>query len=724
VREPLLHGRYRLLTQLGTGGFGAVHRAEDTQDHSRVVAIKQINLAGLTPQQVIEATDGFNREVSLLSTLSHPHLPHVYEHFTDPDHWYLVMDYIEGETLETYLEHNYTHQGNLVQMPLDEVLDIAMQLCSVLDYLHTREPVIIFRDVKPANIMRTATGKLYLIDFGIARHYKPGKLKDTLPFGSPGYAAPEQYGKAQTTPRSDIYSLGALLHMLLSGTDPSEHPFSFAPLRLYGESVTILVELVERMVMLDAAQRPASVHEVQVGLQHALDLQIRGRILPMMTTPPPPPPVPQGQTITTGSGLGQLQQVIVQRRQLQKQRQQYWSGTNRASRRKFVVGSLATLGALAVGVGGLSLVSNLPYHGPGSGPPVYTSMRNDEIFLSTSQLNSSATDGTPIQAVSWQSDEIGATFADDRHICVQPVDVTLDALPSQALLTMYKTPASITAMQGQPVIGNYLAFACGDTVYLWSNYWENTQSIHPLETRIPASERIPIRTLAWSSNGQYIAFPFARGVQVWNVDTKEHVSDLLLDEQKGEHGSSIRSLSWSPNNPYLSAACGDNSIVTWSVVGTVYRSSTLRANIIAWSPDGNWIATCGQDSTFITVTSGFAGLNIQQGTTVYQTQYTGHTAPPTALSWSPDSRYLVSGSASKEHNLHVWSPLPIDSTTGRPAQNSTTLNQSSANIAGHAFFTQVDNGKSVASVAWSLDTNELLVGTNRPLVIQLATDLL
>src|SRR5205823_7485733 len=114
---------------------------------------------------------------------------------------------------------------------LSEVLNIGIQLCTVLHYLHSQQPAIVFRDLKPANIMRTSTGQLYLIDFGIARYFKPGQAKDTVALGSPGYAAPEQYGKAQTTPRADIYSLGAVLHQLLTTRDPSEAPFRFIALR-------------------------------------------------------------------------------------------------------------------------------------------------------------------------------------------------------------------------------------------------------------------------------------------------------------------------------------------------------------------------------------------------------------------------------------------------------------------------------------------------------------
>src|SRR5205085_2594150 len=122
--------------------------------------------------------------------------------------------------------------------PVEMVLEIGIQLCTVLDYLHTHQPPIIFRDLKPANIMRTADNHVYLIDFGIARHFKPGKAKDTIPLGSKGYAAPEQYGKAQSTPQSDIYGLGATLHQLLMGDDPSLTPFRFAAVRLANSPIS------------------------------------------------------------------------------------------------------------------------------------------------------------------------------------------------------------------------------------------------------------------------------------------------------------------------------------------------------------------------------------------------------------------------------------------------------------------------------------------------------
>ncbi len=256
----LLWGRYRLLGVVGQGGMGRVYRATDTHLGNRLVAVKEISARGLSQAEVAEVTEGFRREALLLAQLNHPNLPHIYEQFSVGDHWYLVMDFIEGETLDAYLARM---PGG--RLPVQEVLQLGIQLANVLAYLHSRQPPIIFRDLKPSNIMLTPDGRLYLIDFGIARLFKPGQMKDTIPFGSSGYAAPEQYGRAQTTPQADIYSLGATLHQLLSGDDPSQTPFVFAPLHLAGSEE--LETLIAQMVQTDRAKRPASIEIVRQELQ-------------------------------------------------------------------------------------------------------------------------------------------------------------------------------------------------------------------------------------------------------------------------------------------------------------------------------------------------------------------------------------------------------------------------------------------------------------------------
>src|SRR2546425_427502 len=247
----LLKQRYQMLKQIGKGGFGAVYQAVDTHIGNRIVAVKEMSQSGLSPQEIVAATEAFQHEVFLLAGLKHTNLPAIYDYFTDAGRWYVVMEFIKGQTLETHLNNR--------SVSLENTLAVGVQLCTVLDYLHTRQPPIIFRDLKPANVMLTSEGHLYLIDFGIARLFKPGKLKDTLILGSPGYAAPEQYGKAQTTPSADIYSLGATLHQLVSGQDPSLNPFQFAPLHMSSQPGFVELEgLVMQMVELNKDRRPAS----------------------------------------------------------------------------------------------------------------------------------------------------------------------------------------------------------------------------------------------------------------------------------------------------------------------------------------------------------------------------------------------------------------------------------------------------------------------------------
>jgi serine/threonine protein kinase len=289
----LLVGRYRLMGIIGTGGFSAVYQAQDRRRHDALVAIKSINLHHLSPEQVIEATDTFNREVRLLTGLEHPNLPRIHDHFTDPEHWYLVMDFIQGETLEQYLDRT---KGK--HLPVAEVLAIGMQLCTVLEYLHTRQPPIIFRDVKPGNIMRTPRGRLYLIDFGIARHFRPGKARDTMPLGSPGYAAPEQYGKAQTTAQSDIYSLGATLQTLLTGKEPLELSAGYGPASPQGQVVPGALELLlEEMLDANMSRRPQSMEVVKHALQRIQDERLPGRsgqpVRPSQQSAPPARPARQ-----------------------------------------------------------------------------------------------------------------------------------------------------------------------------------------------------------------------------------------------------------------------------------------------------------------------------------------------------------------------------------------------------------------------------------------------
>ena len=256
----ILHQRYRVLEKVGQGGMGAVYAAQDTQLGDRLVAIKELSMSRLSSDRVEQGIEQFKQEALLLAGLNHPNLPHIYEYFGQNERWYLVMSFIQGETLQAYLDKMPDKK-----LPVEEVVRIGIELCNVLEYLHTHQPQIIFRDLKPLNVMITPEKQIYLIDFGIARHFKINQTKDTNFYYSVGYAPPEQYGQSQTGPRSDIYSLGVTLQQMLSGYNPASKPFDFPAL---DPSIPVpLTKLITQMLELKEQERPASVTVVKHALE-------------------------------------------------------------------------------------------------------------------------------------------------------------------------------------------------------------------------------------------------------------------------------------------------------------------------------------------------------------------------------------------------------------------------------------------------------------------------
>lgn len=212
--NTLLQNRYIIVKTIGGGGMGAVYLATDTQLTGQKWAVKEMSMAQVPPQEIPQAIRDFQGEAELLARLHHPNLPKAQTTFEQNGRWYFVMEYVQGENLLDRL----TARGGA--FPENEVLDWANQLCDALEYLHTQQPPVIFRDLKPANIMLEPGGRIKLIDFGIARFFKPGKTRDTTNMGSPDYAALEQFGSGQTDARSDIHALGATLYHLLTGNPP------------------------------------------------------------------------------------------------------------------------------------------------------------------------------------------------------------------------------------------------------------------------------------------------------------------------------------------------------------------------------------------------------------------------------------------------------------------------------------------------------------------------
>ncbi len=575
TQGTLLRQRYHILCPLGQGGFGAVYKAEDTEFGNRLVAIKEMSQKGLNAQEIIEATDAFKREALLLAGLMHPNLPRIYDHFTEGGHWYLVMDYIDGETLEDRLNK----VG--VSIKVKEALDIGIKLCAVLDYLHNRQPPIIFRDLKPANIMLAKDESLYLIDFGIARHFKPGQAKDTIAFGSPGYAAPEQYGQAQTTPRSDIYSLGAILHQLLSGDDPSQTPFRFKPLSLSNQPIPAALEtLIMRMVEIDESKRPAGMAAVKQELEY------------IATHPDTLQPSPGSSLVQFAQGL-KHQGIIISTYQGHTSGYYNW------------------ITAVAWSPGGTQIVSA-------------SAMGEVKVW--------EATTGNPLYAYRGHTDKVSvvAWSPDGTRIASASKDRTAqvwDATTGKTYVTYRGHASEVYSIAWSPD-GQYLTSGGGNrAVYVWD---ANTGLPH----LIYREHHDIVYAVAWSPTGQQIASAGAdRTVQVWEATTGRK-----LLTYRG-HSDYVRTLSWPPDGRRIASVGYDGSVQVWAAttgdnIGS-YSGHSKQSLALPWSPDGQYLATTGKGTVQV--------WDVTNWSTVYTCS--SPPGGIIAMAWLPGGLFAASASA-------------------------------------------------------------------------------
>lgn len=224
----ILDKRYEILELIKTGGMGAVYKARDER-LTQICAVKELLSSSIDDGEY--AVKRFHEEAKILASLRHSNLPRVIDHFTENGKYYLVMDFIDGQDLETILKSNKDGLNE------DKVIEYTKQLLDVLIYLHSQNPPVVYRDLKPSNIMvQTCDGRIILIDFGIARTVRPGSLTQKTGIGTEGYISPEQYtGKPE--PASDIYSLGATIHHLVTGQKPLI-PFNFRPVKELKPGIT------------------------------------------------------------------------------------------------------------------------------------------------------------------------------------------------------------------------------------------------------------------------------------------------------------------------------------------------------------------------------------------------------------------------------------------------------------------------------------------------------
>jgi len=267
-KSTVLQGRYEIIRTVNIGGMSIVYQARDKRftKVARLCAVKEMINSAPDPHLREMGIQNFEREANILATLSHPAIPKIFDCFSEGNRSYLILEFIEGQDLESLLQRTASF------LPEEQIISWAIQICDVLSYIHSHKPnPIIFRDVKPSNIMLNNQDRIVLIDFGIAKVFQTGQ-KGTM-IGTEGYSPPEQY-KGTAEPRGDIYALGATMHHLLTQRDPRhEPPFTFhdyPPRSLNPEVSERLETVVMKALQYEIEDRYSTAEEMKFSLQTVL----------------------------------------------------------------------------------------------------------------------------------------------------------------------------------------------------------------------------------------------------------------------------------------------------------------------------------------------------------------------------------------------------------------------------------------------------------------------
>nr|HID13872.1 serine/threonine-protein kinase [Anaerolineae bacterium] len=572
IPGTLLQNRYRIHRQIGGGGMGVVYLAEDTRLPGRHCAIKEMSPAQLAPQDRTWAIPAFRQEAQMLAKLSHPGLTAVTDFFPEGGNWYLVMDYVEGKTLRDRLER--ARRGRL---PPDEALGIVRQLCDVLEYLHGQSPPVVFRDLKPGNVMLTPQGEVKLIDFGIARFFKPGQTRDTVNLGTPGYAAPELYGGlGQSDPRTDVYSLGVLLHQMVTGHDPTTAATPF-PLPPPGDLVKGLPAHVEEVISRATRMQPDLRFQSVGELRQALFPPTW--VLPQPARPAPQPYTPPQPRAPSAPGLGKG----------------IWIGLGIAV---VLIGLCAAVlgGALALP----GIFGDTPMVGPTTVPPPTTAAPTSALPTTTSTgalptMTAKPTSPSPSQPLPGPTSTV-ETIADVslRIVYVYGNVGSTDIYVANADGSGRICVACQTCDEAEPVWspdGRYIVYQadCGGSYDIWI-----VSSSGGNPTQLTRTSGTDEREPDWSPDGSQIAFRASPVDSDRNAD-----GDLRVMNADGSNAYSLdiqgRSPVWSPDGrriTFMSERSGSWEVYVYDFQsGATNRLTNCSANCRwpDWSPDGQYV---------------------------------------------------------------------------------------------------------------------------------------
>jgi tRNA A-37 threonylcarbamoyl transferase component Bud32 len=610
----VLQARYQIVRELGSGGFATVYLAQDMRLHGRSVAIKEFNAAKLPPVDQGWARQSFQNEARVLAGLNHESIAAVTDFFSSGGLDYLVMEYVAGETLTQAWER----AGR--RFHPDQALTWAQELCRALEYLHRQNPPIIFRDLKPDNIMVQPDGRLKIVDFGIARHFKPGQTQDTRALGTPGYASPEHYGQGQTDTRSDIYSLAVVLHQLLTGYDPTLAPMNLPDVLALNPTIAPnIAAAIQKALNPNPNQRFSQAREFAAALVVPMASSTGPSMPPTMVKPPV-------RRIWAWPALG-----IAVFLSLISGGWVVWNGQQRAGITPTVIVSAQAVTVTAADM-------TVPPE-----PSVTLAGATEIVQITPEPAQTATTAPTPLPTAvpTALPTPIPTAIptptplpANDRPIVF---DSTRD-VPQAEIYIMNADGSNPRRLTNNSVQddeadlspdGQWIAFDRGDsgTESIWLMRSDGS------DARSSARGRSP----DWSPDGRYLAYEsLGDRPHIWLLEISTGASRPLTSGSRP-----YRAPDWSPDGQEIvamSRLSSDWQIVIINVATGAERQVTSGSGdkrFPAWSPDGRLIAYNTLDSSgwpddiWIIETSGSGARAITSR---------GNNGRPT---WSPDGQYLV-----------------------------------------------------------------------------------
>lgn len=600
--DSVLNERYRIMRKLGQGGMGAVYLVQDT-------VLDQVAAVKYNHTSTAQGTSQFLREARLLATLRHPNLPRVTDYFVLGEDQYLVMDYIPGDDLDSLLKH----QGGL---PLDMTMQIAEQLCSALSYLHSQNPPVIHRDIKPGNIKLTPSNEIVLVDFGIAKSGDGSQITTTGAAGlTPGFSPPEQYGSSHTGPYSDQYALAATLYTVLSNHKPPDafqrvlNEAVLTPLLTFRSDLPQgVAAVIEKALSLHPQERYLSVNDFFQAL-------VDGAGKDMPTSPKPAPELLQPTTIGTVTP-----KLTVKKPTRTKSKPP------------------RTLSPLSLGViigGGLAALGGI-------------------IFLLVLLLA-----GKPVAPTNTQTPQTGLTEA---TLTLTPKDQT--TAETQAPVTNPDQQVTISPEPGitpsestQILGGGAIAYISDqsedgfDQVWLMEVIMGTTGEFEVVSNEQLTTDEGDKSEPAWSPDGTSLLYVApaelsSNGMDIWLLDVST-AGQTPVD--LSQHAGNDTSPAWSPDGSTIAfTSLGSNDIrqvYLMNADGTNIRraSYSLQEYAPAWSPDMVYLsvtaAVSGRQVLYLrAASSGYANDPPQ----AYDTrELLGRLGDVAEAAWSPDGMLIL-----------------------------------------------------------------------------------